>query len=315
MQDGYKHVFGPVPSRRLGRSLGVDLVPYKTCTYDCVYCQIGRTTGRTSRRAEFVPLEEVVAEIERKLEAGAAPDYITLSGSGEPTLYSRLGELIGAVKAVTDVPVAVITNGSLLSDPHVREGLLQADLVVPSLDAADPAAFARVNRPESGIAFKEMVEGLVAFRDIFPKTIWLEILFVAGLNDSEEQVRSLAALAERIRPDRIQLNTVVRPPADADAQPVPREALERFREYFGERAEVIADYGSIRSRPEFAAAREDILAMLQRRPCSLDDVAQGLSISRNEAVKHVEELLAQGLIAPEVRGATTYYTAGVVRDE
>jgi len=152
------YVFGPVPSRRLGRSLGVDVVPLKTCTYDCIYCQLGRTTRKTTERREWVPLEDVISELAEKLSA--EPDYVTLSGSGEPTLYSRIGELIQRIKRLTDIPVAVLTNGSLLWDPGVRKDLLRADLVVPSLDAADAGMFRVVNRPHEDISFDQMLRGL-----------------------------------------------------------------------------------------------------------------------------------------------------------
>ncbi|NPV49511.1 MAG: radical SAM protein, partial [Armatimonadetes bacterium] len=157
-------VFGPVPSRRLGHSLGIDLVPYKTCTYDCIYCQLGPTTCQTVTRTEYVPLAEVVAEMSDRLAQGVQADYITLSGSGEPTLYSRLGEVVAALKAMTAVPVAVLTNGSLLSEPEVRAALAEADLVVPSPDAGDDATFQRVNRPHTAINFADMVDGLREFR-------------------------------------------------------------------------------------------------------------------------------------------------------
>ncbi|NMC21094.1 MAG: radical SAM protein, partial [Thermogutta sp.] len=167
-----KHIFGPVPSRRLGRSLGVDLVPFKTCSYDCIYCQLGRTTCKTIERKTWVPLELVLEELEEKLHT--RPDYITLSGSGEPTLFSPLDKLIEGIRALTDIPIVALTNGSLLSDSDVQAALLPADLVIPSLDAGNEAAFQLVNRPHEDLAFDRMLEGLVAFRRRFPKEYWLE---------------------------------------------------------------------------------------------------------------------------------------------
>ncbi|MGD2175646.1 MAG: radical SAM protein, partial [Candidatus Brocadiaceae bacterium] len=155
-------VFGPVPSRRLGRSLGIDLVPFKTCSYDCIYCQLGRTTLKTTERREWVPLDLVLEEVEEKLNS--EPDYITLSGSGEPTLFSRLGELIGHIKNITDIPVAVLTNGSLLWRKTVRDNLQEADLVIPSLDAGNESMFRYVNRPAPQLSFYEVAEGLITFR-------------------------------------------------------------------------------------------------------------------------------------------------------
>jgi wyosine [tRNA(Phe)-imidazoG37] synthetase (radical SAM superfamily) len=161
-------IFGPVPSRRLGRSLGVDLVPLKTCTYDCIYCQLGRTTCKTMERKEWVPLDGVLESLKEKLSS--KPDYITLSGSGEPTLYSRIDKLIDQIKAMTDVPVAVLTNGSLLSHEDVRKQLMAADLVIPSLDAGDEAMFRLINRPHEEISFPQMLDGLIDFAAIFAES-------------------------------------------------------------------------------------------------------------------------------------------------
>ncbi len=167
------YIFGPVPSRRLGRSLGVDLVPFKTCSYDCIYCQLGRTTNQTVERREWVPLDAVLAELRGKL--ASQPDYITLSGSGEPTLYSRLDELIDGIRAMTEVPIAVLTNGSLLWQPEVRSKLLRAHLVIPSLDAGDERTFQAIDRPHGTISFKRMLWGLIDFRREYQGQYWLEV--------------------------------------------------------------------------------------------------------------------------------------------
>lgn len=299
-------VFGPVPSRRLGRSLGVDLVPYKTCSYDCVYCQIGRTTCHSAERREYCPLAEVLSDLEAKLET--RPDFITLSGSGEPTLYSRLGELIDGIKSMTDTPVAVLTNGSLLWRPEVREGLARADLAAPSLDAPDAERFGRVNRPCEGIDFDRMVEGLIEFRRGFRGKYWLEVFILKGVTDDEESIRALAELARRIDPDVIQLNTVTRPPAEATAAAVDEASLARFAEVFGPKAEVIAEFRRPASEG-FQAHREDVLDTIRRRPCTLQDVAAGLGLHPNEAVKYVTQLTSEGAIRTEARGDKVYYVA------
>jgi len=171
-----KYVYGPVASRRLGRSLGVDLVPFKTCTYDCVYCQLGRTTHRTIQRGEYVPVDAVLAGLKAKLALGPKPDYISLAGSGEPTLHARIGDLIAGIKLMTRIPIAVLTNGSLLWVPEVQDALMEADLVLPSLDAGDEPMFQRVNRPHPEILFEGMVDGLAAFTARFRKLVWLEVL-------------------------------------------------------------------------------------------------------------------------------------------
>jgi len=299
------HVFGPVPSRRLGRSLGVDLVPFKTCTYDCVYCQLGRTTCKTMERKEWAPLDAVLTELKDKL--ATKPDYITLSGSGEPTLFSKLGDLIAAIKDMTDIPVAVLTNGSLLGRPEVSAGLMQADLVVPSLDAGDEQLFQHVNRPHEAISFDQMVEGLVRFRQAYGGQYWLEVFLLGGVTAVPAEVEKIAKLVERIGPDRIQLNTVTRPPAEDFALPVSREEILRLAEIFGGRAEIIADYRGTHKQSEFRARRSDVLELLSRRPCTLEDIANGLALHRNEVVKHVEELSEEGKIVLEKRGLKLYY--------
>ena len=302
------YVFGPVPSRRLGRSLGVDLVPFKTCTYDCIYCQLGRTTCKTTERREWVPLNEVLAGLRDSLDT--KPDFITLSGSGEPTLFSRPGELIHSIKSLTDVPVAVLTNGSLLSVPEVRAGLLEADLVVPSLDAGNERLFRLVNRPHEDIAFDRMVEGLIAFRQEYSGRYWLEVLLLGTITGIPAEVERIADIAGRIGPDRVHLNTVTRPPAEKSALAVRKTELERLAATFGSSATVIADYPATARQGEFAARREDVLNLLRRRPCTVDDVAGGLGLHRNEVVKYVEELSNEGVIKASTSAGRVYYRAG-----
>jgi len=288
------HVFGPVPSRRLGRSLGIDLVPFKTCSYDCIYCQLGRTTNKTVERREWVELGTILDELREKLSS--RPDYVTLSGSGEPVLYSRVGELIEGMHSMTRVPVAVLTNGSLLWQEDVQEQLLSADLVIPSLDAGDPETFEAVNRPHSAISFEKMVDGLAAFRSRYGGAYWLEVFLLGGVTDAAAAVEKIAGCVRRISPDKVQLNTVTRPPAEKHARPVGRERLEEICRLFRPRAEVIADFRHVHAAQDFEATRQTVMEMLQRRPCSIEDVAGGLGIHRNEAVKHVEELLRQDSI-------------------
>jgi len=299
------YIFGPVPSRRLGRSLGVDLVPFKTCTYDCIYCQLGRTTCKTTRRKEWVPREDVLAELGSKLPCG--PDYITLSGSGEPTLHAHTGELIERIRSMTDIPVAVLTNGSLLWQEEVRRQLVGASLVIPSLDAGDEIVFHAVNRPHEDISFGRMLEGLIAFREEFPGEYWLEVFLLAGYTAIEAEVAKLARCAERIRPDRVQLNTVARPPAQAYAVAVSAERMTELAAMFDPPAEVIAEFRDVHNHAEFAAGREEVLGMLRRRPCSLEDIANGLGMHRNEVVKYLEELEAGQRITQSWATGKAYY--------
>jgi wyosine [tRNA(Phe)-imidazoG37] synthetase (radical SAM superfamily) len=298
-------IFGPVPSRRLGRSLGVDLVPFKTCTYDCIYCQLGRTTCKSTERKQWVPLEHVLDKLKSRLSS--KPDYITLSGSGEPTLFSRLGELIDHIKAMTNVPVAVLTNGSLLWQEDVRRQLMNADLVIPSLDAGDEAMFQLVNRPHEEIAFEQMLDGLVDFRHEFPRDYWLEVFILGAYTAIPGELAKLAECVERIKPDRIQLNTVTRPPAENYAFGVSSSRLARLASTFHAPAEAIADFRGVHGNSEFAAGREDILAMLQRRPCTVDDLADGLGMHRNEVIKYIEGLTAACLLEEARTEEKLYY--------
>lgn len=307
MRPRAHHVFGPVPSRRLGRSLGVDLVPHKTCSYDCIYCQLGATTNRTLERGTFVSIDPVLHEVEARLAAAPAPDYITLSGSGEPTLQAGLGTLIAGINGMIDRPVAVLTNGSLLWREDVRSELLGADLVIPSLDAGDEDLFQRVNRPHPDLGFNQVVEGLVAFRKCFRGQMWLEVFLLAGLTAVADQIEKIAGLLTIISPDRIQLNTVARPPCEVYARPASPAELAHAAQLLGPRAEVIAEHPPLEAGGTVASRADEIVALLERRPCTLDDVALGLGAHRLEVAKHIERLLRAQRIVMRQHGQRVYY--------
>ena len=226
------YLFGPVASRRLGRSLGVDLIPAKTCPFDCVYCEVGRTTRHTAERKSYVPAEEVLAQLEDFFSGGGQADYVTFSGSGEPTLSADLGRLIRETKKRFGVAVAVITNGALLGDAGVRGELAEADVVIPSLDSARQCSFEAVNRPVAGTAVEDVIDGLAEFTREFAGRVWLEVLLVGGVNDSDDDITALAGAIARIRPEKVQLNTIVRPPADRGMRPASAERLEEAAEAF-----------------------------------------------------------------------------------
>jgi len=304
-----EYIFGPVPSRRLGRSLGVDLVPFKTCTYDCIYCQLGRTTNKTIQRKEWVPIDTVIKQLKARLNS--KPDYITLSGSGEPTLHCRFGELISRIKDITDIPLAVLTNGSLLWLPEVRNALKAADVVAPSLDAGCNEIFQYVNRPHCDITFDKMLEGLIKFRDEYTGRYWLEVFLLAGVNTTEKEINRLRECINAIRPDKVQVNTVTRPPADDFAERVADERLKALAVQLSNNAEVIADYNRVHKQNDFSARRDDILALLKRRPCSIKDIAAGLGLHENEVIKYVEELSRSGRLDVEVQNNQLYYKAKI----
>jgi wyosine [tRNA(Phe)-imidazoG37] synthetase (radical SAM superfamily) len=295
---GFQYVYGPVSSRRLGRSLGVDLVPIKTCSYDCIYCQLGRTTNKTIERKEYVAVDEILDEIKRKLDAGPAPDYITIAGSGEPTLNVRIGHLIRRVKDLTRTPVAVLTNGSLLWLSDVREALMQADLVLPSLDAGDEHLFRYVNRPHREIAFENLVNGLIEFTEHFRGSVWLEVFLLAGVTGLPPEVERIATICRRIQPERIQLNTVSRPPAEDFACAVPTEQMERLKDLFAGSVDVISESELEEARTTLSndSTDADILALLRRRPCTVQGISDGLRMHASEVTKRLHVLIGRGTV-------------------
>ncbi len=289
------YTFGPVPSRRLGLSLGIDVIPMKTCTLSCRYCQIGATPCTTLERREYVPADVVVREVEAAIARGPRPDWLTFSGSGEPTLNSALGVMIRRVKALTDIPVGVITNSTLMGEPAVRRDLLNADAVMPSLDAARDETFRRVCRPHPDLRVAAIIEGLAAFRREYHGRIWLEILFVRGLNDSPEDIDALLDAVELIQPDAVHLNTVVRPPAEADALPVDAAWFDAVRARFGERAIIIAPMS--RSGGGRQTDPDTVLAYLARRPGTAADIAGALDADPVSMVTILKQLCHDGAIA------------------
>ena len=286
-----RYVFGPVPSRRLGNSLGVDLVVPKVCSYDCVYCQLGPTTTKTAERGRFVPAEDVLAEVERALAEGPRPDHVTLSGSGEPTLSLDLGRVIGGIKRLTDVPVAVLTNGSLLWREDVCGELADADVVVPSLDAGTQATFERVNRPAQ-MDLATVARGIRDFTLGFAGAVWLEVLVVEGLNDTAAEMRAIVRLLEGGRFDKVHLNTVVRAPSERWARGVSTERLEALAtelEAIGP-VELVGGYAAHAQGSFGGDLQQAILATLARRPCGAEELAASLGAKRPVVVARLATL-------------------------
>jgi wyosine [tRNA(Phe)-imidazoG37] synthetase (radical SAM superfamily) len=304
----YRHLYGPVPSRRLGRSLGTDLVPHKICTYDCIYCQIGKTTEKTLLRKEYVPREEVLEEVKTfLLEGSSSIDYLSLSGSGEPTLHSKIRSIIEGLKEITSIPVAVITNGSLLCEKEVREDLLQADVVLPSLDAVSQEVFMRINQPHQGFSIEKVIEGIVEFRKVYKGQIWLEILFCKGVNDSPNELKKMKEVLERIQPDRIHLNTVVRPPSKHWAIPLDQKETEDIRAFLGEKASIISEFDRYPPAVSQRDMGEEILRILRRRPLSLSDLSKGTGIPQDELGGYISSLVQEGRVLARAFRGSTYY--------
>ena len=306
----YKYIYGPVPSRRLGRSLGVDLVPFKTCTYDCIYCQLGQTTNKTTERRDYVPIDDVRKELKDKLDSGMVCDYISLAGSGEPTLHAGIGDLIGQIKTITNIPVAVITNGSLLYLPEVREALMCADLVLPSLDVGDEQLFQYVNRPHGSLSFDQTVNGVIDFSRNFTGQIWLEVLLLGGVTGIQSEVEKIASLVKLIQPTKVQLNTVYRPPAEETAFPLTVEQLLALKNTFPVDVDIIGNLKQPETPvSEIRAVTDDVvIALLSRRPCTIVDIASGLGMHVNEVIKRMEKLVESDKVHCIVTRKRNYYT-------
>jgi wyosine [tRNA(Phe)-imidazoG37] synthetase (radical SAM superfamily) len=305
---GYRFLYGPVPSRRLGRSLGIDLVPHKICTYDCIYCQIGKTTKKTLLRKKYVPEEEVLEEVKTfLLEGSPTIDYLSLSGSGEPTLHSEIRSIIKGIKEITTIPVAVITNGSLLYETDVRKDLLEAEVLLPSLDAVSPGVFKKINRSHKKISVEKVTEGIVEFRRIYQGQIWLEILFCKGVNDMPEELQKMKEAVERIQPDLIHLNTVVRPPSEDWVRPLNQKEMGNIQTFFGEKAFIISEFDRHLTYLTEEDIRDGILRILKRRPLSLSDLSKWMGIPQKELEEQIASLSQEGKIRSRFHGNSIYY--------
>jgi wyosine [tRNA(Phe)-imidazoG37] synthetase (radical SAM superfamily) len=303
-----KYLFGPVPSRRLGLSLGVDLIPPKTCSYDCLYCQIGKTTCKAIEPSAYVPVEAVVAELDEAL-VKVQPDYVTFSGSGEPTLHLGLGQLIAYVKERTGAKVAVLTNGSLLYRPEVRERLLKADMVMPTLSTVQEETYRAIHRPHEGLNVPLLIEGLKSLKKSYKGLLFIEVMLLAGFNDKDGEIEALRQVILEIAPDRVQLNTVVRPPADAKAIPLDRKKLEYIKRVFGECAEIIVR-APLRGKQHFQGILSAaVLEMARRRPVTVEDVAGALEAPLLDVGQTVEALVNKGELRRQTHIGKDYYTA------
>ena len=289
----YKYLFGPVPSRRLGMSLGIDLVPHKVCTLNCVYCECGRTTNLTTERKEYVPVDEIFIELNRFLKENPAPDYITFSGAGEPTLNSGIGKILSYIKTnFPEIPVAVLTNGTLLSNKQVRTELLKADLVLPSLDAATDHTFRKINLPEKTLNIGSYIQGIIDFRNEFSGKINLEILIIPEYNNSTEELDNLKEAILKINPNIVQLNTLDRPGMVANLRAATHIELQNIIDYWN--LDNVVIIASAPNRKKIQSYRKDtesaILETISRRPCTLIDLSQILGKHINEVNKYLDVL-------------------------
>ncbi len=286
-----KYLYGPVISRRLGLSLGVDLIPLKTCSFNCVYCQLSSTASCVTERKDYVSPEEVIDEFYKFNSENIQYDWITFSGSGEPTLNASLGYIIQEIKKSASKKICVITNSSLISSGEVRQDLLDADLVMPSLDAVSPEIFQKINRPFKGSDVEKIISGLIEFRKEFMGRIWLEIMFVKGINDNSAEIAKFSEAIKRIKPDKVHLNTVIRPPSEKNILPVDRYTLIKIADQLGDRADVI---GNLPEVPQFEKGRlnaENLLGLLESHPATLEEIMNSFGATKFAAAKILEELV------------------------
>ncbi|MBR1368931.1 Fe-S oxidoreductase [Methanocalculus chunghsingensis] len=309
-----KHIFGPVQSHRLGRSLGIDLIPYKTCSYNCVYCECGETTIQTIERSIIIPENEVMEELRSTLSTSPQLDSVTFAGSGEPTLSLSLGNVIAMVKEeFPQYIISVLTNGSLLTRSDVREELMRADRVIPTLTSARQETFERIHRPHPSLSIDAIIAGMEEFRREYRGGIWLEIFIIPGVNTSEEELISLRDAITRINPDRVQLNTLDRPAPESWVQAASEAELNMVREILGrEKVEIVnLSPSAPKSGTVPGEEKEMISAMLSRRPSTIEDIITATGMSGGEVAKILRDLENAGEIRSYRGTRGTFYSSSL----
>jgi wyosine [tRNA(Phe)-imidazoG37] synthetase (radical SAM superfamily) len=306
------YVFGPVPSRRLGKSLGIDPIPLKTCNWNCVYCQLGRTRPLTNVQREYIPCQDILSEVQQALTSHQPGeiDWVTFVGSGEPTLHSGLGRMISQVKKMTDIPVAVITNGALLYLPEMRASLAAADAVLPSLDAGNPRLYRKINRPWPKLTFERLLAGLIAFRRVYTGQLWVEVMLVRGLNDTETALDEIAAALKNIQPDEVHILQPTRPPAETGVQSSDEEGLLRARAILGDIARVIHPAGGSFDLKGAESLVDAIVGIITRHPMREQELIETLKqISSKDVSATLAELEKCGRAQIVERYGTRFWSS------
>lgn len=306
-----QYVYGPIPSRRLGRSLGVDPIPLKTCNWNCIYCQLGRSTPLTNERREYIPREAILAEIQETLTHHSSEiDYISFVGSGEPTLHGGLGWLIRAVKAITTIPVAVITNGVLLHRADVRQELLAADVVMPTVSAGTAELYRRIHRPHPDASFERLIDGLCAFRADYTGQLWVEVMLIRDVNDSEVALRDLERVLRCIQPDQVHIVLPDRPPAEPWVQPADSEGLLRAEALLGPVAHIVHPFSNGVHASDYASPDEAIVSIVTRHPMSFAQLTATLNAWTSDEVSDALARLEQAsAIRPVERLGVRFWAA------
>lgn len=303
--ESFKYIFGPIQSKRLGTSLGIDIVPYKACTFNCIYCQLGATTTKTTKRFHYSDTGKIKRELRLALSKNKHIDFITLAGCGEPTLNLDIAKIITAVKSITKIPVAILTNGSLLYRQNVRRGILKADVVMPSLDAAQAHIFRIINRPAVSLNISKIISGLRQFRKEFKGRLWLELMFVKGVNDSKANILKLKKIINQIDPDKVFVKTVTRPGQQRRVCKLDVDELKFIQNFFGKSFTQMAQN---KIRADFFGGLEDtLLAILRRHPATFKDLFSMLKVDRQSLRCALDSLLDMKRIATENYTGQIFY--------
>lgn len=306
----YKYIFGPVLSRRLGLSLGVDVIPQKTCNLNCVYCESGRTSLASTQRDSFIPVKDIISELKDFLKVKPQIDYITFSGAGEPTLYRDLPEIIGFLKSnYPQYKLALITNSILLALPEIQQELLSLDVVLPSLDAATTAVFHKINRPVIQLEYKDVITGLINFRKIFLGKIWTEVFIIEGINDTTAELSLLKKYLIRIAPDIVQLNTLDRPGTESWVKPASWNRMEEIKTFFAPlNVEIVARELAVKHVDVVQDNFEDqIISTIKRRPCTAQELAVILGLDEVKLEGYLKQLISDKIIIGDNQSGMVFY--------
>jgi wyosine [tRNA(Phe)-imidazoG37] synthetase (radical SAM superfamily) len=302
------YFYGPVLSRRLGFSLGVNLLPRKVCPFDCIYCQLGPTGKKSIRRCSWVNLLKFKKELAEIIKKHPKIDYITISGCGEPTLHKNLGRIISCIKEVTrnKYPVCVITNSSLLDKKELRKELSRVDLIIPSLDAVSPHLFDKIDRPHKAIKLNKIISGLIKLRKEFKGKIWLEIMLIGNLNDTSAEARKLKKVIAKINPDKVQLNLPVRPSGSRISFPQ-YQKIKAIKKIIGPKAEIISSFYKETQKNFSDSLKKDIVNFLKIRPADLKDLTKSLGVAARDVNKYLKELLHKKIIRKDIHCGKIYF--------
>ena len=289
----YKHIFGPVTSRRLGMSLGIDVVPYKYCPLNCVYCEVQHTTHLITERQEFFPPDEIIAEIREVLDQKPVLDHVSFSGAGEPTLYQGLGEIIRFLKQhYPQYKLAMLTNGVMLVDPQVAEVVRLCDVVLPSLDAATQEVYLKIDRPMAGLQVNDLIEGLISFRKIYSGIIWLEVFIIPGVNDNESELLAIANAIDRIKPDQVQVNSLDRPGTETWVKAPSRTALLKVQSFLSAHCSYPVEIISKSAEHGLCEDVDRSIAMKVRdHLLAKQDTAEGISLALGVHINEISKTL------------------------